>query len=303
MNKTYGCIFDIQRFSLHDGPGIRTTIFFKGCNLRCFWCHNPESINLQPEIQVYAHKCIHCGKCITVCPQNAIYKNGSSFVFSRDLCMKCGKCVDSCYTNARVMAGKTVSASEVMSEIMKDEPFYNDNQGGVTFSGGEPMLQPGFLKTLLVACKEKKIHTAVDTAGNVAFEKFAEIAPYTDLFLYDIKCVDEKKHKQVTGSNNKKILANLVLLDEIAKEIIIRIPIIPGMNDTDEDMHAIGILLRNLKKVTKVQLLPFHNMAESKYESMGMEYKAKDLSAPKKERMQQFASIISSYDINAIAIS
>jgi len=201
------------------------------------------------------------------------------------------------------MAGKTVSASEVMSEIMKDEPFYNDNQGGVTFSGGEPMLQPGFLKTLLVACKEKKIHTAVDTAGNVAFEKFAEIAPYTDLFLYDIKCVDEKKHKQVTGSNNKKILANLVLLDEIAKEIIIRIPIIPGMNDTDEDMHAIGILLRNLKKVTKVQLLPFHNMAESKYESMGMEYKAKDLSAPKKERMQQFASIISSYDINAIAIS
>lgn len=303
MNRTYGCIFDIQRFSLHDGPGIRTTVFFKGCNLRCFWCHNPESINLQPEIQVYSHKCIHCGRCISVCPQNAIHKNGISFIFSRDLCIKCGRCVDECITNARILAGRTVSALEVMTEIMKDEPFYNDNNGGVTFSGGEPMLQPGFLKTLLIACKEKNIHTAVDTAGNVAFDKFTEIVPYTDLFLYDIKCVDEKKHKQATGANNKKILSNLAALDEIAKEIIIRVPVIPGMNDTQEDMYAIGDLLKNLKKISKVQLLPFHNMAESKYESMGMEYKAKDLSSPKKERMQQFASIISSYDINAIAIS
>lgn len=303
MNKTYGCIFDIQRFSLHDGPGIRTTVFFKGCNLRCFWCHNPESINLQPEIQIYSHKCVMCGRCITVCPQNAIHKNSKSFVFSRDLCIKCGKCVDACYSNARVMAGKTVSALDVMSQIIKDEPFYHDNQGGVTFSGGEPMLQSGFLKTLLIACKEKEIHTAVDTAGNVSFEKFNEIAPYTDLFLYDIKCIDENKHKQVTGSNNKKILSNLLQLDNIAKEIIIRVPVIPGMNDTEEDMHMIGDYLKSFKRITKVQLLPFHNMAESKYESMGMEYKAKGLSAPKKERMQELASVISSYGLNAIAVS
>jgi len=303
MNKTFGCIFDIQRFSLHDGPGIRTTVFFKGCNLRCFWCHNPESINLHPEIQIFKHRCIHCGKCISVCPQNAIHKNGNSYLFSRDLCIKCGKCVDVCYAKARVIAGKTVSAFDVMAEIMEDALFYQDNSGGVTFSGGEPMLQPVFLKALLVACKEKGIHTAVDTAGNVAFEKFIEIAPYTDLFLYDIKSMDEKIHKQATGANNKKILNNLVHLNDIAKDIIIRVPVIPMVNDKDEDMHAIGEFIKKLDKVSKVELLPFHNMASSKYEAIDMEYLAKNLVAPTKEKMLYLASILSLYGINTIAVN
>lgn len=303
MNKTYGCVFEIQRCSLHDGPGIRTTVFFKGCNLRCFWCHNPESINLQPEIQIYNHKCIHCGKCISVCPQEAIRQNGKYFIFSRDLCIKCGKCVDVCYAGARIMAGKTMSAFDVMVEIMKDAAFYEDGKGGVTFSGGEPMLQPAFLKTLLIACKEKGIHTAVDTAGNVAFEKFAEMAPYTDLFLYDIKCMDEKVHKQATGSNNKKILANLIQLDKIAKDIVIRVPVVPGVDDKDEDIRAIGEFIKDLKQVSKVELLIFHNMAQSKYEGMDMEYKAKDIIPPTKSRMQELASILYSYHKNVVVVS
>jgi pyruvate formate lyase activating enzyme len=298
MNKTFGCIFDIQRFSLHDGPGIRTTVFLKGCNLRCYWCHNPESVNLEPEIQIYSNKCIRCGKCAMICPQNAIIKNGNDMVFSRDLCTKCGECLDECFAQARVMVGKTVSAAEIMAEICKDKAFYETSGGGVTFSGGEPMLQAGFLKTLLKACKAEGIHTAVDTAGNVAFDKYEDIIPYTDLFLYDVKVMDEQIHKQVTGVTNRKILNNLMMLSKAAKSIYIRIPVVPTVNDNEDNFVKTGELLKGLEHIDLVELLAFHKMASGKYDGLGKEYKAKDLEPLSKDRMNVFKDILAGYGLN-----
>ena len=277
MNNKKGKIFDIQRFSVSDGPGIRTTVFFKGCNLKCVWCHNPESQSSASEMLFYKNKCVNCGKCKELCAN------------SLEKCSLCGKCVIECPTEARTIAGKEYTADEVVRELVKDKRLYENSGGGVTFSGGECMLQTDFLTELLKRCKEEGLHTAVDTAGHIPFEYFERIMPYTDLFLYDVKCFDAEIHKRYTGVTNELILENLTKLLATDKSVYIRIPVIEGINDSAEEMKRIKSFLDEHGAPENIELLPYHALGESKYEALGK--KAAGLSAPRKEKMAQLKSI------------
>jgi pyruvate formate lyase activating enzyme len=272
-------IFDIQRNSYVDGPGIRTTVFFKGCNLRCLWCHNPESQSPKPQMMLYKNKCTGCGKCKEKCPNHL------------ESCELCGKCTIYCPHDAREICGKEYTVDEVMREILKDKVFYENSGGGVTFSGGECMLQIDFLEEILKACKENGIHTAVDTAGCVPFEYFERILPCTDLFLYDVKCFDSEKHKQYTGVGNELILENLKRLLATDKSVWIRIPIIPTINDTEEELQGIKEYIFSCGKPAKFELLPYHAMGEHKYAAIGKETQI--FSVPGEEKMKHFKNIFS----------
>ena len=272
-------IFDIERNSYVDGPGIRTTVFFKGCNLRCAWCHNPESQSPKPQMMFYKSKCTGCGKCKEKCP-NAL-----------ETCSLCGRCTLYCPHDAREICGKEYTVDEVMREILKDKVFYDNSGGGVTFSGGECMLQIDFLEELLRECKKNNVHTAVDTAGHVPFEWFERILPFTDLFLYDVKCFDSEKHKEFTGVSNELILSNLKRLLESGKNVWIRIPIIPEVNDHEAELVAIKSLLSSYGYPEKVELLPYHAMGEHKYAAIGKEVKV--FSVPSEEKIRQLKNIFS----------
>ena len=261
-------IFDIERNSFVDGPGIRTTVFFKGCNLRCAWCHNPESQNPNVQMMFYADKCIGCGKCREKCP-NAL-----------QVCMLCGRCAVYCPHDAREICGKEYTAAEVLREILKDKTFYENSGGGVTFSGGECMLQIDFLEEILQECKINGIHTAVDTAGYVPYKRFERIIPYTDLFLYDVKCFDNEKHRQYTGVGNELILENLKSLLATAKPIWVRIPIIPTVNDTEEEMKKIRSFFDSFGFPEKIELLPYHAMGEHKYAALQKEVQKFEIPSP-----------------------
>ena len=286
-----GLIFNIQRFSIHDGPGIRTTVFFKGCSLRCFWCHNPESIHPHPQIQLFLQKCIGCGKCFEICPVGAHCMIDGERVFLSELCRNCGKGAEICYADALVLAGKWLTAREVMDEVEKDKPFYENSDGGVTISGGEPLLQADFARALLEECKKEGLHTVVDTAGNVPWEAFEKVLPFTDLFLYDLKAADEEFHRQVTGAGNARILDNLKKLANSDKNIWIRIPIIPGVNDKVEEMEKLLMIIKELKQIEYVELLPFHRLGEGKYTSLDMENLAKGYEPPRDDLMNRLAKV------------
>ena len=264
-------IFDIQRTSLVDGPGVRTTVFFKGCNLRCRWCHNPESQRFEPELLLHKNKCTGCGICRAVCPNGLTH------------CTACGKCADTCAAGARELAGRDADVEEVFAEVCKDARYYERSGGGVTCSGGECMLQTGALTELLRLCREAGIHTAVDTAGCVPWESFEAVSPYTDLFLYDVKGMDEEAHIRNTGKSNRLILENLSRLAELAPEkILVRIPVIPGVNDTDDEMEAMAAFLRE-RELRAVELLPYHRMGEHKYADLGRQ--AENFSVPSAEAL------------------
>lgn len=263
-------IFDIERGSYVDGPGIRTTVFFKGCNLRCAWCHNPESQSQKPQMMFYKSKCRGCGKCKEKCPNHF------------DKCDLCGKCALYCPNDARSICGKEYGVDEVMREILKDVAFYQNSDGGVTFSGGECMLQIDALAALLAECKKQGIHTAVDTAGCVPWAYFERILPLTDLFLYDVKCFDDALHREMTGVSNRLILENLKRLCACA-DVLVRIPVIPGVNATDEEMGRIAAFLKPLRTVG-VELLPYHRLGEGKSEALGREHAS--FAVPSDERMQ-----------------
>ncbi len=248
-------IFDIQRNSFVDGPGIRTTVFFKGCNLRCKWCHNPESQSFEKQMMFYKDKCTGCGKCREVCPNHL------------QSCDFCGKCELYCPADARKVCGREYTPAEVFAEVIKDKAFYDNSGGGVTFSGGECMLQLDFLREILEKCKSAGIHTAVDTAGNVPWESFEKILPFTDLFLYDIKAFGAELHRKGTGVSNELILENLKNLSGRA-DIIVRIPVIGGYNDNDEEIRQIADFLKQIK-IIKAELLPYHAMGEHKYTALG----------------------------------
>lgn len=268
-------IFDIQRASMVDGPGIRTTVFFKGCNLRCKWCHNPESQSFQPQMLFYKSKCTGCGKCVQICPNHM------------QTCTFCGKCELYCPNDARKVCGREYTAEEIRKEVIKDKMFYETSGGGVTFSGGECMLQPDFLREILRLCKEEGIHTAVDTAGCVPWENFEKVLPYTDLFLYDVKCFSEALHIEGTGVSNQKILENLTRLSkEFAGDIIVRVPVIGGFNDLAQtELSQIARFLKNLG-ITKVELLPYHKMGEHKYEAADMRFT--EYTVPAQEDMDAY---------------
>jgi pyruvate formate lyase activating enzyme len=292
-----GSVFDIKKYTIHDGPGIRTTVFFKGCPLACQWCHNPESLSVMTQ-RVFRHElCIGCRECCRICPQNAIYFTDTGAHFDPAKCDWCRICVDNCPSEALEFIGRTVSVDEVMEQIVKDVPFYDESKGGVTFSGGEPLMQPEFLLALLESCGKLDIHRTVDTAGYADTQKLLAIADLTELFLYDLKHMDPQRHKQHTGVSNRLILDNLRRLAQTGVEINIRIPVIPGINDDDANIDRTGDFISALKVVRDVSLLPFHTAARHKYDRLGQEFRFVNLSSPSDDQIRSIAERLQKFGL------
>ena len=262
-------IFEIKRFAVHDGDGIRTTVFLKGCPLKCVWCHNPEGIDIKSQIAYNEVKCISCGECISVCPQSAHKLSNDRHVFEREKCTACGNCADVCLGNALTFYGKEMSVEEILRILLEDKDFYELYGGGITLSGGECLCQADFCSELLMKIKSEGINTAIDTCGYVSKEAIDRVLPYTDTFLYDIKAMDEDVHMKCTGKSNKLILENLKYIDSFDKSIEIRINYVPSFNDSQ--MNKIAEFLKSFKNIKAVKVLPYHNYAGSKYSALGME--------------------------------
>jgi pyruvate formate lyase activating enzyme len=305
-----GVVFSIQRFSIHDGPGIRTTVFLKGCSLRCFWCHNPEGIRPKPDLQFFPDRCIGCDECIRVCTHGAAILVDGVRTYDRTKCVVCGECVETCYAGARVLTGKTMTADAVVNEVLQDRAFYETSGGGVTLSGGEPVLQPNFSFAILERCKAEGLHTAIETCGNVRWEDEERMLPVTNLIMMDIKHMDFTKHRWATGAPNERILAAARKFAATDKPIIFRIPVIPSVNDTFEEVRAIATFVHELVELRNMQggdgthtisleLLPFHRLAGDKYRSLYMDYRAKDLKTPTKEHMQALAEVAKACAVEA----
>jgi len=288
MMPQTGRILHLQRLSTEDGPGIRTTVFFKGCPLRCRWCHNPESLQRAVIGLLRPERCIGCGQCLQACAQQAIPAVNGFFADSTR-CRLCGACTRICPAEARQMVGREVNVLEVMAEIKKDILFYDQSGGGVTFSGGEPFMQPEFLLGLLEACGRIGMQRAVDTTGYAQSSLLLEVAKQTDLFLYDLKHMDADKHKEYTGVSNELILANLELLVRKGAKIRIRVPVIPGLNDDEKNLSALKKFVLTLPGVRDIHLLPYHRAAREKYRRFNMAYSLDQMPAPPKAMLEKIA--------------
>ncbi|MDP6636473.1 MAG: glycyl-radical enzyme activating protein [Phycisphaerae bacterium] len=296
-----GWIFDIKKFALHDGPGIRTTVFFKGCPLRCIWCHNPESISSGAELSFSVDKCIGCGACIDNCPNDAMRIDAGARTCDRDLCVRCGKCVDGCFSGALEMIGREVSVEDVMVDVRKDAPFYRTSGGGVTISGGEPLVQSEFATALLRQCQAEGFHTALDTSGQGAWESLESTARHADLVLYDLKVIDPAAHEKHTGVSNDLILDNLRRLCALDVPVEIRMPIVPGLNDSAQDIDAAGEFISSLGNIACVRLLAYHRLAAAKYERLGRTSPAGDLDSPNARHMANIARQLAGFSLTVLA--
>jgi pyruvate formate lyase activating enzyme len=297
--NTKGIIFNLQRYSIHDGPGIRTTVFLKGCPLRCLWCQNLESQASQPEIFFNREKCTGCGTCVEACPEGAIkIKDGVSRT-NRQLCKGRGKCAEVCPNEARNLMGRYVTAGEVFKEVKADEIFYQRSGGGVTLSGGEPLAQPEFDIALLKLCKDAGINTALDTSGYERWETLRRVLNYVDLVLYDFKHMDPVEHKKCTGVSNDLILDNARKIHhESSIPILARVPIIPGYNDSVENIEATArFIATELDNSTKVHLLPYHRLGEIKYERLERPGKSVSIEPPSEERMSKLKKMVESFGL------
>ena len=279
-SRITGKIFDIKKYAIHDGPGIRTTVFLKGCPLSCWWCHNPEGFEKAPKVIYDIHRCIGCHDCEKACPADAIALSPAGLVTDNQLCTACGLCVDTCSADARKMSEQNLTVNELVAIIQEDILFYDQSSGGVTFSGGEPVLQPDFLIEVLSACGRSEIHRVVDTSGFASRSDMEQVAKHTDLFLYDLKCIDSKTHQQYTGVPNKVILDNLVFLHDLGAEITVRIPLIPGFNDDLESISQIRSFLLPLENIHEIHILPYHEYQKTKYCKLDIPYLADTLSPP-----------------------
>lgn len=296
-----GIICQIQRFALNDGPGIRTLVFLKGCPMRCKWCSNPETQHLQPELYHYSHKCVFCGKCAEVCPNKAITFDPTEPKIStnRDKCSACGKCVEVCSEKARNIVGVEMSTEQVIEEIKKDIPFYIRQGGGVTLSGGEPFVQYKFAKDILKRCQEEYINTAIETTAHIPWKTLSQFLKYLDHVLVDIKHMDPIKHQEFTGVRNNLILENIARLDEINFDYIIRIPIIPKINDDKANIEKLISYITSLKNLKEVHLLPYHTLGKSKYRYLERTYELPDLVLNRND-VKNIANVIELYGVHVI---
>jgi pyruvate formate lyase activating enzyme len=285
-----GIIFDIQRFSVHDGPGIRTIVFLKGCPLSCLWCCNPESQKINPIIIFQSSQCIGCGRCVGICPQGILTGQKEGFIDS-ERCIGCGKCIKVCPVNALMLKGRSMTVEENIKELRKDEINYRRSNGGITLSGGEPLSQPEYAIELLKACHSKGWHTAMETTAFAKKEVIEAVIPHLDLVLLDIKTMDPDISKKYTGVSNEIILENAKRISQITKTIV-RIPTIPGVNATPKDITDICHFVKELHKVNTIHLLPYHNFGESKYELLGMTYEMKDVTEIPRETMESLKKVV-----------
>jgi len=294
-------IFDIKHYAIHDGPGIRTTIFFKGCPLNCSWCHNPEGINPEPEIFLRSSLCDKgCNSCLEVCPQEALAKPSWSVIsIDRTKCDMCALCESACSFGALELVGKKMKVSEIMSEIEKDRIFFEESNGGVTLSGGEPLSDPVFLGALLDRLYSKNIHVVVDTSGFFSYEEFSHLFAKVDMFLFDIKIMDDQKHKKYTGQSNELILGNLKRITRAGKPVAARIPLIADVNDSEKNIKETCEFLRKLDNIIRVHLLPYHKGGETKQERLGRPESGSSFKAPSDEKIEDVKKIITGYGFTA----
>ena len=288
-------IFDIKHFAVHDGPGIRTTVFFSGCPLRCLWCHNPEGLVASPRLALHSEKCTLCKSCEGVC-EHSVHSFSDGHLIDRKSCVSCKKCADICPNSALTLYGRDIGTNELLPELLEDRDFYGEN-GGVTLSGGECLLQSEFCAELEKKLKAEGINTAIDTSGAVDRAAIDAVLPYTDIFLYDIKAIDRDVHKSCTGRTNEDILRNLLYLDSVGAKIEIRVPYVPGYNDGE--IERIGEFLATLKTHPKVRLLAYHRFYESKYEALGY-LCPPDIEPPTAEMLEKAKSRLSSFGIEAL---
>ena len=287
-------IFAVKRMAVHDGDGIRTTVFFKGCPLRCLWCHNPEGLSARPELSYFPTKCVLCGACAAVCPSHTV--NGTHII-DRTSCTFCGKCEAVCPQEALRVQGKTVTVQELLPELLADRDFYEASGGGVTLSGGECLMQAEFCTELLKMLKKQGIRTAVDTSGFVPRTALEQVLPCTDVFLYDVKAADPEVHRRCTGQPNERILENLRWLDSVGAVTEVRIPYVPGFNDGE--VPAIAQILSGLHHLTKVRLLPYHNFAGSKYAALSLPDTLPPR-LPEKDELERAVSVLSAAGLNVL---
>ena len=293
MLKKEGTIFDIQRFSVHDGPGIRTTVFLKGCPLKCLWCHNPESHGISPDLAYYESKCASCGACINACDNGCHKMIDGVHSFDRTSCTACGKCATVCPFSALELFGRRESVESVIAEVLRDNDFYKNSGGGVTVSGGEPLMQPDFLIALLKAAKERGLHTCIETSGFASESVIRDVAEYTDMFLFDLKATDEDKHRELTGVPLEPIKRNLYVLDSLGKSIVLRCPLIPDINTDDEHISNIASIASSLENILEVNVMAYHTLGNSKYSAIGKENKLDGKKSMDKSEKEMYIASIS----------
>jgi pyruvate formate lyase activating enzyme len=289
-NEVSALVFNIMRFATHDGPGIRTTVFLKGCPLSCWWCHNPESQSFLPDRLYFEERCRHCLDCVAACPEHAIH-NMNGFVSTSDACTYCGTCTEVCMAEARQIAGKRYTVTELIAEVEKDVVFFDDSGGGVTLSGGEPLSQPVFVTAFLRACQERGIGTVIETCGFAQPETFLNAALLAGQILFDLKLVDSEKHRLHTGVPNDLILHNLEALIVRGRAVTVRIPVIPGINDGEKDIAQFAAYLAGVRP-QQVELLPYHRIGADKYRRLGMDYKLNDTPQPAAADLARFGDVL-----------
>ncbi len=297
MSDVSGYVFSVERYAIHDGPGIRTQVFFKGCPLRCLWCANPEGVSFAPSLLYTRALCIECGSCVQACGRRALSMTEQGVEIDRRKCTPCSDCVNACYAEALEMDSYRVTAQEIVEQVERDKVFYGVSGGGVTLCGGEPLAQPAFALEVLRLCRKRGIHTAIETCGHYRFEVLERAISCLDFVFFDIKHMDAEAHRRCTGTDNKLILTNLKKLQSFDVDECVRVPVIPNLNDSIENAEAIASFVQGLPRVKSVELLPYHRLGVNKYKKLGLAYPLGDTRPPEKEELLKLKEVFDRHHI------